>query len=464
MLPLLLTIHAAPSVQANTQTPVTVSIFAETYTATEIVDPTLTIGRELNITVAANNIPPIIDASQGGLAGFDLSLSYNSTMLKVVDSGLQSPFCSASDGCLYARASTSQIVILNNTVDSANGVARSAMIVSDPNLRAVGQGVLIKFRFKILALGLTPISIIQNVSQLYGFSDHCGQFLSYTSAGLSLDNRRPYRLVASPPSISISPGQSGSVNVTLSRVNSAGDGNVTLLLSGIRIGSITYGFIPRTSRIDGSRGILSFNSNLTIFTSPNTPKGTYHLEIVAQLDSITLNQFDQARLNFTLYVGYPVGPPVLGPVGLHSSQTPYVNLVSPSVPGNPPLPLTGTFIIAGPAVAGVPVTFTPNICGGTAPFEIAWKFGEGNATTVRLDGPGTGPSISHRYAAAGSYQIIMTIRDAAGRTSTTSQTILVSEASRASPLVGTTETGIILLSFFLLISLLYLRRRYKSHR
>jgi hypothetical protein len=58
----------------------------------------------------------------------------------------------------------------------------------------------------------------------------------------------------------------------------------------------------------------------------------------------------------------------------------------------------------------------------------------------------------------------MTIRDATGRTSTTSQTILVSEASRASPLVGTTETGIILLAFFLLISLLYLRRRYKSHR
>jgi hypothetical protein len=465
MLPFFFTALAAPTVQVSAQIPVTIGVFSETYSTTTIIDPSLKIGRELNITVAANNLPPILDSSRGGLAGFDLSVSYNSTILKVVDSGFQSPYCSASDGCLYAGANNNQVIILNNTVDSANGVVRSAMIVTNPDLRVTGTGVILKIRFKVLALGLTKVSIIQNLSQLYGFSNHCGEFLSYTATDLSLDNRHPYRLVANPPSLLVSPGKSGWTNVTVSRVNYAGDGDVTLLLSGITTNLITYNFRPRTSTIGGPNGILSFSSNLTISTSPNTPVAAYHLEIVAQL-STTLNQFDQARLNFTLDVKNQIVPLLASPlpVILQTSQIPYVKLVSSGISVSPPLPLTGVFNVTGSLVAGVPLTLSPRICGGTAPFQISWEFGEGNTTTVKWDGLGNGPSITHKYASPASYQIVMTITDGAGRAFTSSQTILVSEASKASPLVGTAETGITLLALVLLIvSVLYLRRRRRSH-
>ncbi|TMI20300.1 PKD domain-containing protein [Candidatus Bathyarchaeota archaeon] len=459
----LFTTHASPAIHGVPQTPVALGILGEGYSTPDIVDPELVIGAVLNVTVVVDNIPPIIDASQGGLQGFDISISYNSTMLNVVDIGLRPYYCSSSDGCLYSNANENQMLILNNTIDSANGIARFAAITTDPGLRAPDAGVLFKISFKILALGFTTISIIQNVSQLYGFSNHCAQFLSYTAANATLDNRRPFRLIANPSSLLFSPDQSKSANVTVYRVNSAGDGDVTLLLSGIATTQITYSFNPRTASLNGPHGVFSFNSNLTISTSPGTSIATYHLEIIAQLSS-TLNQLHQARLNFTLYVGTQPGsiPAIITPIHSPSFQGSDSNTLTTTAPRYPSLPLLGRFNIITATIAGAPVTFTQNVCGGTAPYQASWKFGDGNYTTTKQDREGIGASTSHTYAAPGPYQVNLIITDGTGQTFTTSQTITVSPIPQASPLMGTIAAATVVLAIALILAVVYIRRRGRS--
>ena len=84
---------------------------------------------------------------------------------------------------------------------------------------------------------------------------------------------------------------------------------------------------------------------------------------------------------------------------------------------NPGLSASFTFSPSSPSV-GQSVTFTGSASGGTSPYTFNWVFG---------DGAGTGNPVSHAYTTAGSFIVQLTVRDSAGATASTSQSITVTQ-------------------------------------
>ena len=86
----------------------------------------------------------------------------------------------------------------------------------------------------------------------------------------------------------------------------------------------------------------------------------------------------------------------------------------------PPPPLTASFTYSptSPQVSQQ-VTFTGSASGGQAPYSFAWSFGDGLT--------GTGSSATHSYSSAGTFTIILTVKDRSSpqQTATTQQSISV---------------------------------------
>jgi PKD repeat protein len=71
--------------------------------------------------------------------------------------------------------------------------------------------------------------------------------------------------------------------------------------------------------------------------------------------------------------------------------------------------------------AGSVVTFnglTSTAAAGRRIVGYSWDFGDPNDRT-----PGSGPQTQHRYAAAGGYNVTLTVTDDLGRTSSLAQTV-----------------------------------------
>src|SRR5207245_4079803 len=87
---------------------------------------------------------------------------------------------------------------------------------------------------------------------------------------------------------------------------------------------------------------------------------------------------------------------------------------------NPPPPaLTATFTYTpSNPTTGQTVSFTGSASGGTPPYSYSWTFGDG--------GSASGSSTSHVYQTAGSYNVVLTVTDAAGQTANSAQTVTVS--------------------------------------
>src|SRR2546428_3907100 len=60
--------------------------------------------------------------------------------------------------------------------------------------------------------------------------------------------------------------------------------------------------------------------------------------------------------------------------------------------------------------AGITVTFTASVTGGTPPYTYVWDFGDGNQSDQ--------PSPSHTYSRNGSYRVSVTVTDARGQSAT----------------------------------------------
>ena len=70
-----------------------------------------------------------------------------------------------------------------------------------------------------------------------------------------------------------------------------------------------------------------------------------------------------------------------------------------------------------PGNVGTAVAFTATGCSGTGPLTYSWNFGDGSAPT----GFATSASASRTYTAAGHYNVILTVTDGAGDTTTWSR-------------------------------------------
>lgn len=438
--------HSSPSLAAGDVSPL-LSVVGEDYSSPNIVDPSLLVGDRLNITVQATNLPPVVDQASGGLEGLDISISYNSSILKADALSFNEPLCSSLEGCLFANLSTSEAFIFAQSKDSPPGTSRLGMIAPGPSHRAAGSGILFKVEFGVVGRGLTRVEIQQDVSGLIGFSNSCGSLLSYAVVSASFDNRPPFAISANPPSLSLSPGQGKSTNVTVVRVNA--DTSVKLLLSGITPDmAASYTLNPPAGTV--SVGIPSFNSNLTINTSSTTPLGKYNLEIVGQKSNI-LDQSFQYRLNFTLTVSSSPSTLASGApsaTAAHNTQTVQAQTWTA---GPPQLPLVAIFNVTATPTVGRAVFFTSTICGGNPPYSLTWGFGDG--TTDK------GTPIAHVYAAPGTYNVTLTATDANGNRFTSSQTVAVRGESSSSSLPLTVSAGITSTLLLLMVLTIYLRRR-----
>jgi len=106
-----------------------------------------------------------------------------------------------------------------------------------------------------------------------------------------------------------------------------------------------------------------------------------------------------------------------------SPQQTTISQQSITVSGAPP-PLTASFAYSPSLTqAGQPVTFTASASGGTSPFTFSWSFEVGST--------GTGSQVKHAFSSAGSYTVILTVKDSSSpqQTATSQMTVAVTSPS-----------------------------------
>lgn len=80
----------------------------------------------------------------------------------------------------------------------------------------------------------------------------------------------------------------------------------------------------------------------------------------------------------------------------------------------------------GRGEASLEVSFKGSAGGGKAPYTYLWSFGDGDTSTAQFP--------SHTYTASGSYQVILTVKDAGSSFATETMKVTVRAAVRVSQL------------------------------
>ncbi len=440
-------LHSPPQVHAATPPVLSVD---------RVVDTSLIPGTNFTVDVQASNLPPIIDQSSGGLEGFDISLSFNYSILRVNRLSFASPLCPSSEGCAFDIPINNTLTYANST--SVPGTARLAMIALGPSHRANSTvsgfpPILFRVGFIVAGTGLTPITILQN-SQLIGYTSNSCTLTGYTVSNGSFDNRPPFTISANPSSLTIVPPNSASTIVSVNATRPNTSVNATLVLSGFVAppnGFLNgfYMFNPRSEILSGTNP--SFSSVLTI-TVTSASQGVYNLEIVGAVPG--QGAYNTYRLNFTLIITYT--SPYLSAYNAPSLSQPVQTPQTSALTADPTAPpVLATFKLDPSPVEGTPVAFTPTVWCGTPPFSYAWSFGDGATSTEN--------SATHTYSSGGTYRVLLTVTDSTGQKFTYSLTMTVASGPQAPPLdVGALLTGLILILVLLMTgSYLYLRRRHK---
>jgi PKD domain len=429
------------------------SVFSEHYNSPDIVNPDLITGTNLTIDVLASNLPSVTDQNSGGLEGFDLSLSFNSSVLKADRISFAAPLCPASDGCIF-DVPLNETLTYASSVSSPSGTARLAMIVLAQNLRAgpltsqVIPTILFRASFLVVGQGRSPITIQSSVSQLIGYAEgFCQPLSGFTVENGSFDNRPPFFLSVSKSSITIVAGKTGSVTVAVNATRPGENVNATLLLSGIIPEYHTdYVFNPRTMLLSSSSS--SFSSTLSIATTSSSQLGTHPLEIVGAVPFA--DQHFSYRLPFNLTITSTLSMAALTP----NQVSPSLHTISVAPPSSPSTisPVLATFAFSNIPTVGAPVSFLATIWCGTAPYTYTWNFGDGTTST--------GISTTHTFATSGPYPVTLTVTDTDGKSFTAQQTVDVGGSTPTSGLDSPTVLGGLLsILILLLMGVLVVRRR-----
>ena len=440
-------------------TQIVLSVFSEDSSSANLVDPTFVVGSSFNITIVASNLP-IVDQNSGGVSGFDVSLTYNASIIRPERAGFDAPFCPSSDGCIFDLPRNDTVTTVSS-IDTPVGTVREAMVSLGPTHRAVlptivGQpAYLFRVTFDVVGKGLAPIKI-QGSSQLLGFTAGCGNLLQFTTMDGSFDNRAPFRISATPPT-PVAPGSSVTMQVNVSIVNSAGNGNVNLELSGIMpipsgmAPEFTYLFNPMSGTLNGPAGMYSFLSSLQITADPQTPRGSYPLTIAGVIPPPASNYF-QYNYNFTLIVSTGQTPAYSYTSTISSFGA--VHQATRMAQPDPAQDLLAAFTTSTSIVAGRNVTFTAVAVWCSSTYTLHWNFGDGSS--------GIGNPAIHKYSTSGAYTATLNVTDSGGKSYYSSQPVTVSP-SPAPPPPGVDIgllTSLILLALFVIATVaLFVHRR-----
>src|SRR5436309_430443 len=435
------------------------SVFSEDSFSPNLVDPTFIVGSSFNITIVASNLPTI-DQNSGGVSGFDVSLTYNASIIRVEKAGFDAPFCPSSDGCIFDLPRNDTVTTVSS-IGTPAGTLREAMVALGPTHRAVlptvvGQpAYLFRVTFDVVGKGLAPIKI-QGSSQLLGFTAGCGNLLQFTTTDGSFDNRAPFRISATPPT-PVAPGSSVTMQVNVSLVNSAGNGNVNLELSGIMpipsgmAPEFTYLFNPMSGTLNGPAGMYSFLSSLQITADPQTPTGSYPLTIAGVIPPPASNYF-QYNYNFTLIVSTGQTPAYSYASTISSFGA--VHQATRMAQHDAAQDLLAAFTTSSSIVVGGNVTFTAVAVWCSSTYTLRWSFGDG--------GSGTGNPVIHRYSASGAYTATLNVTDSGGKSYYSSQAVTVSSSPAPPPPginIGLLSSLILLALFIMATVALFVRRR-----
>jgi PKD repeat protein len=397
--------------------PPTVSVSSDNYGSSNITDPSVLPGTLLNFSVDVSNLPNVVDNSQGGLQGFDITLHYNASILSPVASGFAGNFCTSLDGCLFSDLTPARFALIANQTSLPDSGLRIGMVGYNRADRVTGSGTLFRVEFLILNRGNTMIQIDGSKSILLGFSQNCESIISgYNVSNLEFDNRKPWIVTANPTAVSMHPGSTTTVSVTVTRVNT--NDTVVLLISNAI--NFTYTFAPDTWMLNKSAAGLSFTSILTLNSLSTASVGDHVVQIIAH--SSTPGGFLEYRLNYTILIDPPMTPmnpssTLLSSLG-SPQQAPFVTrLTSP----DPSLPILANFTFASSSTNAQQLIFSSSLCGGTGPYSYSWNFGDGTT--------GSGNIVSHTFSGPGLYKVTLKVSDSTGSNFTVTQNINIRNTS-----------------------------------
>lgn len=374
----LLLIASVPIARAQATT---VQVWSNTYSSNDIVDPTLTPGMFFEIDILATDLPPIVDINNGGINGFDITITYDPNVLKAVDADLKAPLCPAPE-CLFASLSP---FVLVRVIDSPAGTTRlGAITLGSPNFpfgRAEGTGALLRVRFQVVGLGFTTIDIREDLpdTNLTGPVGGSVGPIPFTPVDGRFENRMPFALSADPIAGGGVAGGTFLTTVSVTKVWQIADFTELITLA-------ASGGVPPDTLVTFSvpNGIAPFVSQMTVATLPTTPGGVYPLTITGTSDVSSLTSstvytlFVEPPFDFSLSVSPASGTVIQGgtvstivTATLASGATTAVSLSAAGMPAgvtaafvpiscNPTCTSTLTFTASSTATTG---TFTITITG-----------------------------------------------------------------------------------------------------